>query len=488
MGSPEYTNASESTPLLPADHSMKGRQFSTSRARTIIFFVHLISTSINTACSILLAEYLVQRIGDDAGYINLTSVDHCTSNSSDPNTKHANEVQQQATDLLTYLNFVQCFPAICACFLVGSYSDYVGRRLILLLPLFTAFINYGITSLVIGFNLDLNFLYLGFGLDGLTGTWVARLVVEFAITADISVSKDSRTLWIFLLLCSGSIVTACMTLTTSYLIDSVGFLYASLVPTGMGLASFLVPLLFFQETLAQKPEVRVWSPMFHCRRLFGLYVTQGSRRRRATLTVCMFIFVFAVASEMKRETIDSLYQLHEPFCWDARRIGLYNSVRAGGGNLLGALWLTLVKICLTPETVGMIGVLFQTFAYVFEGLISKSWQFYIVPVLLAPATVTVPIVRATMSLLVSGDRQGALFSSIAVIESVTTLIAGTAFTEVYRATLSTVPGAVFFLTAGCGLIAFILYIFYFIIREKPGTENETSVDHEKDASKTDINS
>ncbi|GFO11135.1 proton-coupled folate transporter-like [Plakobranchus ocellatus] len=458
MESRKDVNSSEQRLLLPTLGLRNRRQISTRRARIILFFVHLMSSSGGISGMIMLAQYVVKRVGDDAGYSNVTSVDHCTSNTSDPDAKHANEVQEEATDLLTYLNFVQSVPTIFACFLVGSYSDYIGRRIMLLLPLLTAFINFGIISLVIGFNLDLNFLYIGFGLDGLAGTWVALLVVVFAITADISVSKDSRTLWILLLLCSGCIVTAGVTLGTSYLIDSVGFLYASLIPTTMAFVNFLVPLFFFQETLAQRPVVRIWSPMFHCRRLFGLFVTQGSRRRRATLTVCIFIFVFAVASELKRETIDSLYQLHEPFCWDARRIGLYNSIRTGGGNLLGALWLTLLKNCLPSEVVGMIGVLFQVAAYTFEGLLNKSWQFYIVPVLLVPSISTIPIVRATMSLLVGVDQQGALFSSIAVVESVAALIAGTVFTKVYSATVSTMPGAVFFLTAGCGVIAFILYI------------------------------
>ncbi|GFO11139.1 proton-coupled folate transporter-like [Plakobranchus ocellatus] len=373
----QEVNANESEILLSADQSQKRREISTRRARLIIFFVHLVSSSSGTANWILLAQYLVQRIGDDAGYVNLTSVEHCTSNASDPNTKHANAVQKQATDLLTYLNFAQSFPAICVCFLVGSYSDYLGRRFILLLPLLTAFINYGITSLVIGSHLDLNLLFLGLGLDGLSGTWAARYVVEYAITADTSVSKESRTLWIFLLPCSGSIVTAGVTIGTSYLIECVGFLYASLVPTGLAFVTLIVPAMFFQETLAKKPEVCVWNPIFHFRRLFGLYVTQGSRRRRATLIICVSIFVFFTMGEMNHLLIDPLYQLHEPFCWDASRIGLYNSICTGGGNVLGALWLALVKICLPSEVVGMVGVLFQTFAFTFEGLIKSSWEFYI---------------------------------------------------------------------------------------------------------------
>ncbi|KAK3774918.1 hypothetical protein RRG08_007275 [Elysia crispata] len=264
--SSEYTEESsdnESTQLLRGNSPCEERRISTLRNQVVIILVHIFMTSVTTIYWIVLTQYLVDRLAREAGYVNISSVDHCTSNASDPSTKHANEVQEQVTNFLTNFNFVQTVPAFFACFFIGSYSDYIGRRALLLLPIFTEFLVVATISCIIRFHLDVNLLYAGFGLDGLAGSWPAIFVLEFAITSDINASKDSRTVWMFVILCSGSIVLAGVMLATSFLINTLGFFYASLLLTSMGLLNFLIAFIFLQLRTIWKQLIQS-SSVFCC--------------------------------------------------------------------------------------------------------------------------------------------------------------------------------------------------------------------------------
>ncbi|GFS00033.1 proton-coupled folate transporter-like [Elysia marginata] len=472
---------SETTRLLSGDSHREERRISVLRAQIVAVLVHTFIISTGFTYWIVLTEYLVDRTAREAGYDNLSSVDHCSSNASDLNTKHANEVQEKVADLLTTFTFVQTIPAFFVCFLVGSYSDYIGRRVLLLMPIFTQLVIVTMTSLIIRFNLNVNLLYVGFAMDGIAGSWPAVIVLEFAITADLNASKDSRTTWMYVIICTGSIMLSGVTIATSYLIQTLGFFYASLLLTSMGLLCFLIPLLFLQETLVHKPTNRVWNPLFHCQRLFGLYVSKDSRRRRVTRVICLAIFVFSVANDLSLGKMDSLYQLHEPFCWDALTIGEYASIRYGASNIGGAFWLAILRRFFPVEVLAAVAMAFQTCAYAFEALIKKSWQFLIVPGLLVPNSCAVPIVRSMLSLLVASDQQGAVFSSIAVVETLCLLCSGTAYNQLYGATVSTMPGAVYLLMSSCAAVAGILFLIYFIIREKPEIQVVNVTDHKVDS-------
>ncbi|GFS00029.1 proton-coupled folate transporter-like [Elysia marginata] len=467
----------ETTRLMPGNGRGQGRRISVLRTQIVTVLVHIFMTSVSTTYWIVLTQYLVDRLAREAGYDNVSSVDHCSSNASDLNTKHANEVQEKVADLETNFSYLQTIPAFFACFLVGSYSDYIGRRVLLLLPIFTQFLLLTLISFIIRFNLNVNLLYAGFALDGIVGSWPAIYIMEFAITADINTAKDSRTTWMYVVLCSGSIMLSGVTLVTSYLIQTLGFFYASLLLTSMGLLNLVIPLLFLQETLVCKPTDRNWNPAFHCHRLFGLYVSKDSRRRRATRVVCLIILVFAVANEMNLVTLDALYQLHEPFCWNALSIGEYTSIRYGVSNIGGALWLTVLRRFLPVEVLAMVGVAFQTSAFAFEAFVTKSWQFYIVPGLLVPNSCVVPVARAMLSLLVTSDQQGAVFSSIGVMETLCSLFTGAAYNQLYRATVSTMPGAIYLLMSSCAAVSFMFFIIYFVIREKPEVQDPSVTNH-----------
>ncbi|GFR73910.1 proton-coupled folate transporter [Elysia marginata] len=468
----------ESTSLLPGGqgqgHYGEGhkRAFPFLRARVLAILVPMLLSSAFVSRESLLAQYLVERLGRDENKTH-THVNPCHSDLNSSAVKNADELESEAADLISQFALFQTIPAFFACLVFGSYSDFLGRRLLLLVPVFTGVFKLLMTSLIIGFHLSLNYMYLAYAVDGLSGSWFTILIALYSVTADINTGRKSRTFSIFLIMCLSSTSTAGVSIASSDLISSLGFFDASLLITSIGAVAFIIPLVLFPETLhCQRPQIfntqtedeqyqeqpgraesppllpavethptlseppagheRDWvNPVTQLRRLFGFYLFDGTARQRAEMILLLLVFMFTAANEINQGSIDALYQLHRPFCWGPKQIGYYNAIRAGGSNIFGGLWLFLLKKCLPFEVIGIVGVTFQGVALAYEAFVVASWQFYI----------------------------SALFSSIAVVETLCNLASTPSYNKVYSLTLgSSTPGAVYLLMASCSGAAVLLFM------------------------------
>jgi hypothetical protein len=77
--------------------------------------------------------------------------------------------QQQSADLFFWINLYSSIPVIVMTYILGLYVAKLGKRLVLLLPLFGTLMETSIQLLVIYFNLPEYWWYIGATLDGFTG-------------------------------------------------------------------------------------------------------------------------------------------------------------------------------------------------------------------------------------------------------------------------------------------------------------------------------
>ncbi|CAG5130692.1 unnamed protein product [Candidula unifasciata] len=437
------------------------------KVRIISAVVPVFSLSASSARDSIVAQYLVDRLANDQGYLNLTDVASCSGDANSSVLATANDIQSQASDLQTYYSYAQCVPAIFICLFIGSYSDYLGRRFLLLLPLFTVLVKMIITTCIIRFHLDLRFMYLAYGFDGLSGSWYALLMAMFALTADICTKESDRSFWIFFTSFSSAIVNAVLNIVGGYLISNYGFTEASILLSCMLAVSFFIPLFFLPETHLHRPKTKEYNPLVHMRRIFGFYFFDGSPRRKATFCLGILIFIIAVSYLIYQASLDALYQMHQPFCWDANQIGYYSSARGAGAFVAGAVILKILQKCMADKYIAMLGLLCQGGSLIFQAFVWESWQFYLVPAIGAPGTSVTAIVRALLSLQTGPDKQGALFSSIAVVEAVVGLASAAAWYQIYSSTVGFMPGFVYVTMAACCFLSFVLFIIYNRIQVTP---------------------
>lgn len=227
------------------------------------------------------------------------------------------------------------------------------------------------------FHLDLRFMYLANGIDGLSGSWFAMLMALFSLTADICTKDSDRSFWIFFASFSATSVQAVLSIGGGYLVSNYGFFEASILLSCMLAVAFLVPFVFLPETHLNRPEKIVYNPLVHMRRIFGFYFFDGSRGKRATYCLGILLFIIGISYIIYLSSIDALYQMGQPFCWSATQIGYYSSVSGAAAYVAGAVILRILQRCMADKYIAMLGLLCQGAALVWEAFVWKSWQFYL---------------------------------------------------------------------------------------------------------------
>lgn len=172
-------------------------------------------------------------------------------------------------------------------------------------------------------------------------------------------------------------MAAVMNTAVRYLISSSGFFAAALLLSGLTFVAFAVPLIFLPETLQQRRSVKGVSPLTHLRKICGFYFIDGSVRRRATFCVCLLLFIIGTANEINIGSLDALYQMHDPFCWNSVQIGDYSDIRNAGGHLFALILYKLLHKCLAIEYIGMLAVVFQAGGFLMEAFTQVSLMFYL---------------------------------------------------------------------------------------------------------------
>ncbi|KAH9513761.1 hypothetical protein Btru_042053 [Bulinus truncatus] len=369
----------EYTPLLQKSNHDNQPSFSIIRARIVSVVIPVLALSAGTARDTLMAQYIVSKLTAERGLAkNETDKAPCNVELNDSRAHEADLVEAETSELLTNLSFAMCGPAFIICVLVGSYSDFVGRRLVLVMSVLAYLLRMVITAVIVKFDLDLDYLYLAYGIEGIGGSWFVMLVGLYSLTADINTTKHDRTFWINFISCATTLVSAGANVTVGYFIVYVGYFYAFLLLLSMVCVAFVVVVFILPETLPvhRRPKAIGKNPLLYVRRVASFYVFDGPLRRRATFIVCLFVFAIGVATEINLGSMDALYQLRRPFCWVSSQIGNYVAIRNAGTAFFGTVLFKLMQCCIAEERLGMLAILSMGAALTFEAFIQVDWHFY----------------------------------------------------------------------------------------------------------------
>ncbi|XP_012939425.1 proton-coupled folate transporter [Aplysia californica] len=432
-------------------------------------------------------QYLVHRLSEERG-LNVTSsrVVLCGNLTTDPVVMQADELESEASDLNLNYSYALSGPALIICLFFGGFSDTFGRRPLLIISTLGGLIRMILNMVIVKFNLPLWVFYIGSAVDGLSGSFYTMLLAIFSSIADVNPEKTSRVFWIAVLTAAMACDTSIFSIVTGFLIDSQGFFSPSILCAGATAVAFLGSLFLFPETFPVTEKRAPFSVFGNIKRISGFFLFTGTIRKKLTFALCMAIFFFSVMNVLGLNKIDPLYQLHEPFCWTSLEIGIYLGARLAGQFLLGLVLLRLLQLCIKVELIALLGAFLQAGSYVVEAFVIKNWQFALVPVIGILGTTVVPIVRGIASSLADSKDQGAIFSSIAVVEVLCLVVSNTSLLKVYSATVATMPGAVYLLLAAYSAAAALLLIVFLCVRVEPGegTTYETLVEADQKPQKT----
>ncbi|KAH3868255.1 solute carrier family 46 member 3-like [Dreissena polymorpha] len=284
-----------------------------------------------------------------------TDFDACAHvNHSDPGYQIYVEIQQETAKWTIYLSMASLVPTLLGNIIFIPLSDIYGRKLVFMLTLVGAIVRLGLSSFVVYYKLDLIYLVIGHVIDGISGSFMTFLAMMFSYTCDLLSSGKQRTLGIVMMEVLLGIIGTAASILTGYLLDKIGFFWPLALSTFLLVLALIVLVFCVPETLGisnqrsettTTPCARVEEVFQSMLEAFKFYFTHKSKVKRLKYILLICVFTFMCIPYLNRGTMEVLYQLGQPFCWSATRIGWFAAIRTAIVNCYTAWHLSYAKVC-----------------------------------------------------------------------------------------------------------------------------------------------
>uniref|UniRef100_UPI0037E7A158 proton-coupled folate transporter n=1 Tax=Semicossyphus pulcher TaxID=241346 RepID=UPI0037E7A158 len=396
----------------------------------------------------LATQYMWDRISDDLGY-NGSRRSEC-SNMSVP----ADPLQKQVETLTAHWNLYISLGGFSLGLLVvpllGSWSDLAGRRRVLIIPNLGMAVQAAVFLLVMYLKLPLIYFLVGRMLSGLTGEYNAVLAACFSYVADVS-DRKSRTLRV-------AVLEACLGL--AGILGSViggewrkaqGYINPFWLVLASNLAAALYVYLFVRESVPLDPSAKLLTTRHH-RTVWHLFSTGGSvsqangKAHRDKLWLYMLSFFLVVTVHFGCRELYVLYELSSPLCWDSALIG-YGAAVQQLAYLTSLIGLKFMHHCLKDSWVAVVGLLSNISGLLVFSFADTTQLMFTGYGLLFLFMAPLPVLRSKLSKLVSQSEQGALFATVACVDSFCFLFGSGLFNSLYPLTLNFMKGFLFLCAA-----------------------------------------
>lgn len=270
------------------------------------------------------AQFRYQKIGQSMG-INLDNLTHgkdasCDTNVSDPGYLEMESVQKEAARWNIYIEVATNVPSIFMTILYGSYSDKIGRKIILLLPPIGLMVAAAVNICIIHFDLPV-YVFLLTSLQSFFGGSNMMIAACFAYIADTTTHQARAfrmTLLDVILMSAASFAQ----LGLGYWIKAQGFFPPYMFVLGAGFISLLYGIFLVPES---KPKTQ------NAQKNTAEYLTQGyklcikadSTGRRWKIN--MILLSYVVGNLGSTFDVMTLYEMNTPLCWKSVLIGYYEA-------------------------------------------------------------------------------------------------------------------------------------------------------------------
>ena len=304
-----------------------------------------------------------------------STASQCHLNESDPSYALQTEAQEVSAQWMTYYGLSFGIPCVFSDLILGSYTDRLGRKFLFFLPCIALFIDIAVCAVGIYTDFALVWYIPSNILHGLSGHAFGFLLATFSYSADITKPGKERSLGIVVIELSIGIASTGVSLTTGFFMQKYGFFWP--IVSGAILAVFTILLIcFMPETYPKEKRQQAASARDTMRNAFRLFFGKENYGNRWKYSVLMSIFILTIFTALGRSTVETLYQLNNPFCWDPKRLGWFMAIRSGCQQVLGMALVKPLQYIVSDETIGILGSLSLIAGFTFEGLANTDALLY----------------------------------------------------------------------------------------------------------------
>ncbi|XP_071081263.1 lysosomal proton-coupled steroid conjugate and bile acid symporter SLC46A3-like [Haliotis cracherodii] len=424
-----------------------------------------ILTSASSLFSPALSQYVYHRIslqvfGNDTRTKNFSTLAPCFQNTSDPGYILQERAQIESSEKLSEFTIASSGIAVLCNVILGTYSDFFGRKFLYVICMTGYVLRTIVTVIIIHWNLDLDYLFLATGLYGLCGGSWSFTLASCAYTADNTPPHQSRSLWMAVIETVTGLSAALTSLAVGYFIQATGYFYPSLTSALVNVLGILVVILFMEETCPRQQRSCI-TPLQGLRNMMSVYVFQGTRLKKGLIWLGLLIFLFSIINNSSGSNLDTLFEMNLPFCWSPEKMGLFNTITYLVKNLVGVFLVKGLQYCMTDEVVALVATVSAIGGDLMWGFATNDFMLYAgVPVVGLVGFAATPIIRGIMSKMAPQSKQGALFASLALVESACSTFGTPLFNSIYQETVTYWRGAVFIAMGAMHAAALVLYLIF----------------------------
>ncbi|XP_062567328.1 proton-coupled folate transporter-like [Saccostrea cucullata] len=480
---------SESAPLL--EESTQNNEGDVKSHGTRRFFRHCFVLSLGLV--LLVIAFTILQLGVLNQYVyfyfhkyyfgNLTfqfepsDKSYCKANNVSSDIKDAeNKIQVLASQFLIYTSLVLFIPPILGNLFFATLSDTYGRKPFIILPIVGSFLRCVLFVIGIHYEINLYWLIVFLLVEGATGGLFSLLSVALSYVADITEPGDSRIFLLVIIEVSAGVGGLIGSLSSGYLIRTFGFTISALISTICVFLSILIMGLFLPESLPHEIKSKSKRLQF-CDKLKGLTTFYTSNRYgKGTQWRYVFSILIVICVHLGtqgKSSVETLYQLNAPFCWNSVLLGWFLAIRIAFAYIIGLVLLRLLQRCISNEFCGLIGAVSHASSFLLEAFAEESFEMFLVPVVGFGSAMIGPIMKGLMSKMTPADKQGTLFAGIGMTESFCNIIGVTVSNAVYSATVADMRGFVFLMFAGISTVAVILIFILWLAGVVGGSKDMT---------------
>lgn len=382
------------------------------------------------------------------------------------------QIQPKVADVNSAIVMLNSFFPPIYSLILGSWSDIYGRKKIMLM----SFIGYSMTlGLFTSFSLVSDqftplspWMYFIAELPlCLLGGWPLLDIAACCYVTDIS-EKSTHSIRLSTLTLINFSMNFCASLSSSFILEATNASIVFTISFICVISGFILAIFLVEESIDVPEDANITSQIkniFSLTRIIDTLKTLTKDRemkKRRILWSLLGIVILAVFTMYGTGTVNYLFG-REKFQWGLRDFTIYdatNTAITAIGILVGLT--TLKKVFKVSDVVlGLIALSSAIIESIIKAFAVKTYQMYLASALGVFRVLTTPVFRSMMSNIFSNREIGKIFSSATALESFSGMGAGPLYSNVYKATLGTFPGAFHLITATVFSIALILAISVF---------------------------
>ncbi|GAB1598348.1 proton-coupled folate transporter-like isoform X2, partial [Argonauta hians] len=376
-----------------------------------------------------------------------------------------NLIQKETSHWILYANVMLLVPSTIVSFFLGSYSDTISRKIVIVLPIVGSIFMFGIYTLISHLeNVNLGFILIGNFLAGIFGGYIGIIMAILSYATHVTKSSFrtirigivesmiflAGTLGIFL----GGFLPKYISYTWIFGIITICAVVALIY------AVFVIEDISPNENSFHKSLTAIFK-IKHIKDLLAFITKPRDKNEQIVLFMAVGIMGILMFLIMGESDIKLLYLRHSPISATVTQVGYYSSLSnlVQGIGLL--VLLPLLKRCFNVNDfiLCLTGLTSRIAGSTILGLSQSITMVYLVPFVRIFLGLSAVSLRGICSRFVLQDEQGKLFTVISCLENFASLFASLSFNNLYNATISIDTGFCFFLSAGISFLLGIATLF-----------------------------